>query len=316
MSRYFNVVGITIGFLILFFISAWVTVSWMTSGKTVTVPELHEKNVVDALKEVGKIGLDLRVIREEHNPLIPRNGIIAQYPKPGTQLKVDRNIQVVLSLGVRDIAIPDVRGISLRKAELILKQDGLSSDRTTRVYLEGEEKDAVLSQNPMPLISDIQENTVDLLVSDGPRLPEYRMPDLIGMDFSQAVTLLESNGLVIENVRHEDYPGAKENQVTNQFPHFGYPANQETSIILVVQQKKASPRGATVTRMPFTYRIPFRIPFPIATDIFLEDSQGRRRIFTGHKFPGSHIELTLEIAGGAVVEVYLNGKKVQSREYR
>jgi serine/threonine-protein kinase len=308
--------GTIIGFLVLFFISAWITVSWVTSGKTVTVPDLNEKNVVDALKEVGQIGLDLRVIREEHNPVVPRNGIIAQYPKSGTQLKADRNIQVVLSLGVRNVAIPDVRGISIRKAELILKQNGLSSDRTTRAYLEGDEKDAVLSQNPMPLVTDIQENTVDLLVSEGPRLAEYRMPDLIGMDFNQAVTLLESASLVIGNVRHEEYPGAKENQITNQYPHFGYPASQDTNIVLVVQQKTASPRGATVTRIPFMYRIPFRIPFPIATDIFLEDNLGRKRIYTGRKFPGSQIELTLEIAGEGVVEVYLNGKKVQSREYR
>jgi len=315
MSRTLNIVGIFVALLVVFFISAWITVWLGTAGKTVTVPDLHDKNVVDALKQVGKIGLDLRVIREEYSPVVPRNEIILQYPKPGTPLKVDRNIEIVLSLGQRDIAIPDVRGISLRKAELILQQNGLSPGRTTRIF-SGDEEDAVLSQNPMPLAENIQESSVDFLVSAGSRAREYRMPDLIGMDFNEAVALLESGGLMIGNVRYEEYPGAEANQVTNQSPQFGYPVSRETPVTVVVNKEQAAPPGATVTRIPFSYRVPFRIPFPVAVDVYVNDQQGRRRIFSGRKMPATLLELTLEVSGEAVVEVYVNGKKEQSREYR
>lgn len=316
MRRYVSMIGISMAVLSLFFISAWIAVWWGTAGKTVTVPDLHDKNVVDALKDVGKIGLDLRVIREEHSSEIPRNEIITQYPKPGTKLKVDRNIEIVLSLGLRDIAIPDVRRISLRKADLILQQNGISPGRSTLVFAEGEQEDHVLSQNPMPLAENFQENTVNLMVSIGPRVPEYRMPDLIGMEFDQAVALMESAGLTVANVRYEEYPGARANQVTNQTPQFGYPASRKTPIALVVNKQEASLPAATVIRVPFSYRIPLRIPFPIATDVFIEDRQGKRQIYAGRKLPGSTLELTLDISGDAVVEVYLNGRVAHSRDYR
>lgn len=315
MSRYLNILGGVFALLVVFFLAAWITVWLGTAGKSVTVPDLHDKNVVDALKQVGKIGLDLRVVREEYSAVVPRNEIITQYPKAGTELKVDRNIEVVLSLGQRDIAIPDVRGISLRKAELILQQNGIFPGRTTRIF-SADEEGAVLSQNPMPLARNIQENAVDLLVSAGPRPPEYRMPDLIGRNFSEASALLESGSLMIGNVRYEEYPGAEADQITNQFPQFGYPVSRETPVVLVVNKGNAAPPGATVARVPFAYRVPFRIPFPVALDVYLDDQQGRRRIFTGRKMPATLLELTLEISGAATVEVYLNGEKVHVREYK
>ncbi len=315
MQRYLKFLGKFIGLLVVFYVAARITIWLATSGNTVTVPDLQGKNVVDALKEVGKIGLDLRVVREEYDPAVPRNGILDQDPKPGTELKVDRNIEVVVSLGARDIAIPDVRGASLRKTELILKQNGLSAGLTTRVHAQ-EEEDAILSQNPMPLTVDVRENAVDLLVSTGPRLPVYSMPDLIGMDFNQAVALIESAGLPIGNVRYEVYTeGVVENRVLNQSPAFGYPVSQGTPVSLVVHREASAQTGATVTRIPFSYRIPFGI-MPVDADLFVEDQQGRRRVYSERKLPGSLIELTLEISGKAVVEVYLNGKMIQSLEYR
>ena len=316
MGRTLKILGTTATFFFLFFVVAWLTVWWGTSGKSVAVPDLQGKNVVNALKEVGRIGLDLRVIREESDPTIPRDEIIDQYPKPGTRLKLDRNVQVVLSLGPRDIAIPDVRGSSLRKAELMLKQNGLDLGRVTRISSSGAAKEIVLSQNPMPLAVNLNENTIDLLVSDGPQLTEYRMPDLIGKDFQQTVQLLETAGLEIGKVKHEEYPGAEANQIINQFPFFGYHVSRDTPVTLVVHKEKTSQQAATVIRLPFSYRVPLRIPIPVATDIFLEDQKGRQRIFSGRKFPGTVISLTLDVAGEAVVDVYLNGKKAHTREYR
>ncbi|PIV82457.1 MAG: hypothetical protein COW52_13495 [Nitrospirae bacterium CG17_big_fil_post_rev_8_21_14_2_50_50_9] len=315
MRRYLKFMVKFIGLLIVFYIAARITIWLATSGHTVTAPDLQGKNVVDALKEVGKIGLDLRVVREEYDSAVPRNGILGQDPKPGVELKVDRNIEVVVSLGARDIAIPDVRGTTLRKAELILKQNGLSAGLTTRVHAH-EEEGAVLSQNPMPLTVDVRENAVDLLASAGPRLSVYSMPDLIGMDFNQAVALLESARLPIGNVRYEVYTeGVVENRVLNQSPAFGYPVSQETPVSLVVHRESSAQTGVTVTRIPFSYRIPFGL-MPVDADLFVEDRQGRRRVFSERKLPGSLIELPLEISGKAVVEVYLNGKMVQSLDYR
>jgi serine/threonine-protein kinase len=315
MQRYLGYLGTSIAFFLILFLAAWITMQWTTSEKTVTVPDLHGRNVVDALKEVGKIGLDLRVVREEYNTETPRNVIITQYPRPGTSLKIDRNVEVVLSLGMRDVPIPDVRGMSLRKAELVLKQNGLFLGRLTRVYSQAPQGQTVLGQNPMALARNIRENSVDLLVSLGPRPAEYRMPDLIGEDFDRAVALLESVDLTIGNVSYEEYAGLEENRVINQSPPYGHPVDRNRTISFVVSRGEGSRQGTKVTRVPFRFRIPFGL-LPVETDIFVEDRGGRRRVFKGRKFPGGLVEMTIEIRGKAVVEVFLNGRLAQSRTFQ
>jgi serine/threonine-protein kinase len=315
VKRYLQFFGALAVFLAIVFASAWVTLRWITSEKTVNVPDLYSRNVVAALKEVGQLGLDLRVTREEYHPSVARHGIIAQYPKAGTLLKVDRNIEVVISLGMRDIAVPDVRGLSIRKAELILNQNGLSVGQVTQAYVPGSEEKMVLAQNPLPLAERIQENVVNFLVSLGSRPPAYRMPDLIRMDFDAAMILLESAGLNVGNVHYEQYPGVAGNRVINQSPAEGYRVSRSLPVTLVVNREESFPSGAPLLRTRFHFRIPFGFR-AVHTDVIVDDRQGRRRIFSERKRPGSRIELMLETQGEAVVEVYLNGRLVQSREYR
>ncbi len=315
MKRYLQFFGALAVFLLIAVASAWVTLRWVTAEKTVSVPDLEGRNVVAALKEVGQLGLDLRVIREEYHPSVARHGIIAQYPQAGTSLKMDRNIEVVISLGMRDIAVPDVRGQSIRKAELILSENGLSVGRVTQVYAPGSEERMVLAQNPLPLAERIQENAVNLLVSLGPRPTAYRMPDLIRMDFDAAMALLESAGLNVGNVHYEQYPGVVGNRVINQSPAEGYRVSRSSPVTLVVNREESFPSGAPLLRTPFSYRIPFGFR-AVHADVIVEDRQGRRRVFSERKRPGSRIDLMLETQGEAVVEVYLNGRLVQSREYR
>ncbi len=315
MKRYLQFFGALAVFLVIVFASAWATLRWVTAEKTVGVPDLQGRNVVAALKEVGQLGLDLRIIREEYHPSVARHGIIAQYPKAGTTLKVDRNIEVVISLGMRDVAVPDVRGQSLRKAELILNQNGLSVRRVTQAYVPGSEEKMVLAQNPLPLAERIQENVVNLLVSLGPRPAAYRMPDLIRMDVDAAMGLLESAGLNVGSVHYEEYPGVAGNRVINQSPPEGYPVSRLRPVTLVVNREVGFPSGAPLVRTPFQYRIPFGFR-AVHTDIIVEDQQGRRRVFSERKRPGSRVELMLETQGEALVQVYLNGRLVQSREYR
>ncbi|MDX1762873.1 MAG: PASTA domain-containing protein [bacterium] len=315
MGKVISLLGTFLVFLMILIGAAWLTLRLTTSEKTVSVPDLQGTNVVDALKTVGAVGLDLRVVREEYSADAPRNIIITQYPKAGTVLKIDRNVEVVLSLGARDVPIPDVVGMPLRRAELVLKEHGLYPGRFTRVYSESVESQHVMAQNPMALARNVEGNTVDLLVSLGQRPLEYRMPDLIGEGFARAVALLESVDLTIGKVTYEEYAGLPEDRVINQSPPFGSPVNRDKTISFVVSRGTAAPTGTTVTRIPFRFRIPFGL-LPVDVGVFVEDQEGRRQVFSGRRFPGSVIETTLEIQGKGVVEVFLNGKPVQSRQFQ
>jgi len=315
MRRFFYFLGIAFSFFLVFIFSAWLTMRWVTSGKTVMVPDLEGRDIVWALKESGRVGLDLRVVGEEYHAARPPKAVLKQSPPAGTRLKVDRNIKVVLSLGLQDVTIPEVLGMSLGKAEVVLKAQGLTVGRLTRAFFPGAEPDTVLSQNPDPQRTHLKENRVDLLVSRGPRPLAYRMPDLIGKDFNSTLSRLEAAGLMVGNVRYEEYEGVSENRIINQTPAFGYPVDRARPVTLVVSREGRQRSAAPITRTRFRYRIPFGF-LPVTADVFVEDRKGRRRVFSGRKFPGTMLELPLEVQGEAVAEVYLNGRKVQTREYR
>ncbi len=311
VRRIARFLGLALAFSLIFFFSAWFTVWWVTAGDPVPVPDLREKNVVSALKEAGRIGLDLRVVREEHHPTIPRDGIISQVPAPGTALKKDRNIEVVLSLGSKDFPVPDVRTMSLARAEQTLRNTGYFVGLLTWVHSGEARENTVLAQNPMPRTKTVRENRVDLLVGRGPRPERFRMPDLIGEEVRRAVALLGEAGISPSDVRFEEYPGVPGNRVIHQSPEAGYPVGTDSSIHLTVNRGGDVPKSVSFIRVPFAYRIPFRF-LPVRVEIFVSDKQGTRKVFSGRKFPLSRIRLTLEIQGEATVQVYLDGVKVQS----
>ncbi|NOY53977.1 MAG: PASTA domain-containing protein [Deltaproteobacteria bacterium] len=315
MRRYLYLIGIAFSFFLVFIFSAWFAMRWVSSGRTVLVPDLKGKDIVRALKESGRVGLDLRVAGEEYDPVFSPKTVLRQLPPPGTRLKVDRNIEVVLSLGMRDVTIPEVRGMSLNKAEVVLKEEGLTIGRLTRAFFPGTEADTVLSQNPDPGTTHLKENRVDLLISRGGRPPVYRMPDLIGKDFDSVLALFETAGLEMGNVRYQEYEGVAENRIINQSPAFGYPVDRDHPVALVVSREGRMHSSAPIIRVRFRYRIPFGL-LPVTADVFVNDRKGRRQVFSGRKFPETLLDLDLEIQGKAVVEVYLNGRKVQTREYR
>jgi beta-lactam-binding protein with PASTA domain len=50
---------------------------------------------------------------------VPEGHVLEQIPDKGTQLKANRTVKVLLSLGNRRFAVPNLLGTSLRAAQLI-----------------------------------------------------------------------------------------------------------------------------------------------------------------------------------------------------
>jgi len=68
-------------------------------GRTVEVPNVVGKSEVDAEKELGEVGLRIRVISRTHSDKVPANTISDQSPASGTTVKTGQQVRVSLSLG-------------------------------------------------------------------------------------------------------------------------------------------------------------------------------------------------------------------------
>ncbi len=200
-------------------------------GNVVRVPDLTEMTVPQAERVLKEQGLKLDSVYPVFSPDVPKGCVISQYPAAFTTVKQDRGVRVRVSSGESGVAVPDIRGQSLRHAEIVLGRAGLQLGRISQTFSRNVPRDEVISTFPGPgaLVED--GGSVDLLVSSGPAAEEFIMPKLVGESLSAAQRIAESAGLVLE-VRPG--PSRGSNRIVRQRPEHGTRVTRGTRVEVFV----------------------------------------------------------------------------------
>lgn len=226
---------------LLFAGSFYLTMRSVLAGREVIVPDLSGMSIEEARVALQEAGLNFEASSERHDPTIEKDHVTTQSPRPGTVIKKNRKIRVTISLGQLEVPIPDVRGQTLRSAELALQREGLTVGDIA--YTHGDlTPDVVLAQDPPPghepFIEDEEDQgvygTVDLLVSRGPFERIYVMPDLTDLSLEDVEALARRTGLRLGAVRRQKVAGVREGRVVRQYPQAGYPVGRQDIISLVL----------------------------------------------------------------------------------
>jgi beta-lactam-binding protein with PASTA domain len=125
---------------------------------------------------------------------------MTQIPPPGTKVRRGWSIRVAQSLGPQRVAIPAVTGGSERVAELNIRRRGLSLGSVAHISLPDAPLDQVISQSPPANASGVSAPKISLLVSDGPELLVYVMPNLTGQPLGSAMLALQDAGIKVGKV--------------------------------------------------------------------------------------------------------------------
>ncbi|MEK6583138.1 MAG: PASTA domain-containing protein [Nitrospirota bacterium] len=193
VSKIIKVPLYVFGFVLLGLLFAYLTFKLMSFSRTVDVPDLSGKNLVEANEILSKKGLNLKIEGEEYDPSVAGGYILRQDVPAGSGVKEQRRIKVILSKGPRVQIIPSVIGESADKAESILLQNGLKVAKVIRVHSGTDERDKVISQKPGP--DEKIAEKVTLIVSAGPYEVIYYCPDFQGKTPEEALQLAEKLGL-------------------------------------------------------------------------------------------------------------------------
>jgi beta-lactam-binding protein with PASTA domain len=222
--------------LIVIFVFSWITLRINMSRKIVPVPNIIALDVQEARFRLQQSHLKMKISKNrKFSSTIEKDKIVIQSPAPGTKSKANSSVKVMLSSGTRIFSVPNIMGLSMRRAQIMLNTNGFDIGRVSLVYSESN-KDIVIAQEPSPGIEVMRNSRVNLLVSLGPRPEEFVMPDLEGENASQVLSFLRQNGLRIGNVRRRIYPGASPGIVIQQYPQAGYKVNRESIINLWISQ--------------------------------------------------------------------------------
>ncbi|MCB9205730.1 MAG: PASTA domain-containing protein [Ignavibacteriales bacterium] len=114
--------------------------------------------------------------------------------------------------------MPNVLNRTLRDAKNTIERLGFEIAEITQVKSE-EPANTVIEQYYYPKRRAVNQGTrVELKVSVGPNIGMVRVPDLLGLSFKEAETILASNSLIIGKITYQDSRNLLPNTVVAQFP--------------------------------------------------------------------------------------------------
>jgi beta-lactam-binding protein with PASTA domain len=180
----------------------------------VQVPDLRGLEVGVATERLASAGLHLGAVDSLRHPTVAQGLILGQAPLPGQLALPGTSVRVTRSLGPQLRAVPDVSGVSLDRARVVLETSGfvVRVDSATADVPRGR----VIAVDPpadsiVPLPAHVR-----ITVSLGP--PLVPMPSVLGMDEATARAVLDSLGLVVSQVQEVFRFGRDQGIVVEQEP--------------------------------------------------------------------------------------------------
>jgi beta-lactam-binding protein with PASTA domain len=210
MKKTLSIPLYVLGFIVMGLLSGYAAFKIMSFSKTVEVPDLKGKTVIEANDLLSKKGLYLKVEGEDYDPVIAPGMVVRQDVPAGNKVKEQRGIKVYLSRGPRIWSIPDVTGMTLEEAEQAIAGSGLRIEKVIKVHSDVIEKDMIIAQrptsdenlgagapkSPQDLLG--QRHGLTLIVSSGPYEAVYNCPDFSRKSKDEAISLAEKLNLSVD----------------------------------------------------------------------------------------------------------------------
>ena len=203
------------------FLSCLTAMRYAIRGNEVIVPNLVGREVSEGGSIATAYSLRLKIDAHRYDSFTPKNRIISQFPSPDSRLKNDGTVHIILSLGAKRIAVPNLGDESLRAGQILLVKRGMTLGLTSNISFSEVEKDRIVDQDPSPDSEFALSPQMNLLVSTGRHRREYLMPDLSGESVDGVSKQLADLGLKLGTLNSQLVPGVSKGTILKFFPLAG-----------------------------------------------------------------------------------------------
>ncbi len=155
------------------------------SNKDILAPTLVGQTLSDALSTAERTHMKAIVVQRTPSDRYPKDVVMRQEPQPGASVREGRQISLVVSNGVQIFGMPDLRYESRRELGLDLSHYKLLLGKVRVVPNDEVPADAVVSQDPAPLVSVRAGTTVNVDISKGGP-SSIRVPNFINQSIDDA----------------------------------------------------------------------------------------------------------------------------------
>jgi serine/threonine-protein kinase len=166
---------------------------WFSTGpgSASVVPELEGRSVEVAISTLEPIGLQVTQ-EQEHSAVVPVGRVTRTEPIAGTRVAKQSPITVFVSLGPKQVLVPEPLGLNLEQAKQLLIDTGLTPGAVDS-FFDVAEVGQVFAFSQAAGTSLDEGSVVDLQVSLGP------VPAVEGLSLQQATEKLQAVGLTVSS---------------------------------------------------------------------------------------------------------------------
>lgn len=190
-------------------------------GEETKVPMVVDRDIRMAVSTLESMGFDVD-IDSAYDPKKKPYVILSQIPEMNSVVKTGRTVFLTINKAEPPLTpMPNVLNLSFRSAEMILKSNKLILGDTT--YKPDIASGAILEQlykgQPVrPGMMIPQGSRIDLVIGDGLGNTQFNVPDVIGLTYNEAVSMLSGNGLTITAIWEGDITDSSSAVVYDQSP--------------------------------------------------------------------------------------------------
>jgi beta-lactam-binding protein with PASTA domain/predicted Ser/Thr protein kinase len=212
--------------------------------KSVVVPPV--KGMTQAAAETKLTGLGLKVkVDESNDDTQPKGNVFDQSPEANTQLKVGQTVTIKVSLGVAEVVVPDLVGLSVDTATQQLSDAGLVLGNR-RLVASDQTRNLITKSTPKAGKTVPKGSTIDVEVASG----QTTVPDVKGKTNTEASAILENAGFTPKEAPRETADAAP-GTVVDQTPAGKKLARLGSTVtIFVATAPTTSPSPTDTTTSP------------------------------------------------------------------
>lgn len=235
-KRTFNSIFYILVFLNIIFLSSILSYQVTLKGEMVKLPDLAGKSLDEAKNELAKKKLSVAQKEVQFSSRWEKGKIIYQDPSPGSRIKINKVVKVIVSAGSEKVIVPQLIGKNLQSIGEVLREAGLGRGKTSQVHTPRYAAGKIIAQHPLASEEVGRNSPVSFLVSQGENEKKYLMPDLLGKRADFVIPKLKEMGFNVGDIRHAYYPRLESGIIIKQFPRHGYLIQKRNLITLEVSK--------------------------------------------------------------------------------
>lgn len=265
------------------------------------VPDVVNMTVVEAQAALEEKGFEVE-LEERYGNAVKPGTVMEQSPKAGEKRKQGSTIYLTISKGAELKTVPEIIGMSLSKAENLLKDEGYTIGKITKKFDSSKTVGIVLEQFPKAMDKAPKGSKINLVVNEG----EKTVPNVVGQKLATAKQLLEKEGLVVGSTSYTKNQADKDTVLSTD-PVPGSHLSEGAKVNLTLSSGGSD-------SMDSVY-VDFVVPGTQEqhVQIYVTDSRGRRLIYDGSQKGGVRLRQKISASDNAKVQLYCDNKLIEEK---